>query len=862
MWNDGQSLNQDSQSCSGAQNEDTTRSVDPDEHDRIRQELAALHEQYGRIRYSRDQLVEHVRRYRKTLKSWQQYCKLWVDKKGPGNPERQSGSEPEQREVEGHGHIRASSAPTQLLSNGKQNLINKCQGKLPSDQPLIALGTSSDAHSQCSRNSPLAQVQIARTNSTQDLGRSAEIGNPTQTSDTDEDERKIDSNSDRNLDPRIAVVKNEELDEDSDSPVFISVKALKRKREDDASSISKPPKIRREEGVPGTASKPVHVKSDPLPSSPPPKISLQSFDDAHDSMDLDEVGSKTKTPRKHQRHSLQQMRLPATSMPSVAEAQDGEQSGEDDSSQPPILDEASCRKQGDEYGAQLWRQQQARREEHQDNRTNQHLARSRGLVYEKPFKEICLENSEKVDSELLPAPDRQVADFNQRIREAQHKKAGCTGAPKTPPVVDAGLPTVRRNNGNDTRDFGLPTPSTTNRQLPRSPRQDSREQQHQKSSITQSVLQPTDPNDQILPRTSELLTHEKRQCPPSRRDRGAAQIHTVLEDGEETRPHRKAKSCTTKVDGQQVSAEGVIKPSKVSLNAHYRLGTLLAEPSPGRPALPTEKLNVSRRVENRTSTPSPLDLLDARSISPVGRSPIDVPRNPHSTPKVSTSTARSKKRNTYARRPVPPILATVDPTSSDDPPPILPEDEPLRSRPIHRLQRADFKINPAANKGISHAYCEVIRKRQERQCLPNCNRRDCCGDGIRKAIAIGGALPRQDRGLFESSPPDGELGSKGYDYNLLKEYMGDNYPNWSRLSDEEKDAEWIRAQEWDFGKRFGKHKAADRQDTPPGFWNVDVDSTQELQKQREEGEKMAREEVAERWREAMRQGGRWKFADE
>ena len=853
VWNDVASLDQGSQFNPGVQNEETTRRIDPDEYDRIQQKLAALDEEYGRTRFSRDVLEKKLRYYKKEVRKWQEYCKLWKDKKGPGNHEDQSGSEPEQR-GEGRSHTRASSAPIELLSNGKKNLLTTYQGKIPSDQAPITLPPSSDTQSQSSGNALHLQVHTARTDSTQDLcsiispqpaGIPTEGEDSVKTSDAyeyaDESEKALDTG--RNVDSRTVVVKNEELDEDSDIPVITSVNPLKRKREADVSSRSNPPKMPQDD-IPGTVSKPVHIKSDPLTSSPPAKIFFQGSDEGHDSMDLDDVGSKTKTPRKRQRYRLN----------------DDESNDEDASSQLSILDEASCRKQGEEYGAQLWRQQQARREERQDNQTYQHPARCKDLVHEQPPREMRIETSDQLDGELLPTVDRQVADFNQRIREAQHK-VGRTAAPKTPKLLDAGFPTVRRNTGTDTRDFGLPTPTTTHRQFSRTPRPYPMEQPLQKSSITQSVLQPTDPNNQILPRTSELLTHEKRQCPPSRRDRGAAQIHTVLEDGEETRPNRKAKS-TAKGDGQQVRAEGVIKPLEVSMDAHYRLGTLLAEPSLGRPALPTEKLKVPRRVENRKSPHLPSDLLDVRSVSPVGRPPTGLPQHPRSTPKVSTSAAKSKRPMTYARKPTPPILATFDPTSSDDPPPILPEDEPLRSRPVHRLQREDFKINPAANKGFSHAYCEVIRKRQERQCLPNCNRPDCCGADIRKALAIGGSLPRQNRGLFESSPPDGEPDSKGYDYNVLKEYMGDHYSHWPRLSDEEKDAEWIRAQGWDFGKRFGKHKAADRQHTPPGFWNVDVDSTQEAQRQREEGEKMAREEVLERWREAMRQGGRWKFADE
>ena len=871
VWNDVAPLDKGSQLNARAQTENTTRSIDPEEYDQLRRDLAALNEEYGRIRFSRDVLEKKSRFYKKNLKSWQKYCKLWVDKKGPGNPERQSGSEPEHRGVNGHSHARASSAPTQLLSNGEQNLLNTYQREISSNPPLIALPTSSDTQLLSSGNALNPQVHTARTDSTQDLcstvsPQSAEIPAdsedliPTSVAYEDADESEKGSDSGRIIDSRTVFVKNEELDEDSDIPVITSVNPLKRKSEVNDSSRSNRPKILKEEDIPGTASKPVHVKSDPQTSSPPIKISFQRFDDAHDSIDLDDVGSKTKTPRKRQRYRLQQMRLPAAIMPSMPEAID-ERNEENASSQPSILDEASCKKQGEEYGAQLWRQQQARREERQDNQTFQHHPRCEGRVHERLSRQMCMRASEQLDGELLPAADLQVTDFNQRIREAQYKKAGYTAAPKTPKLANAGWPTFPQNAGTDTRDFELPTPIATDGQLSRTSHQCPPEQPLQKSSITQSVLQPTDPNNQILPRTSELLTHEKRQCPPSRRDRGAAQIHTVLEDGEETRPSGKAKSGTAKADGQQVSAEGATKPSKVSLGAHYRLGTLLAEPSPGRPALPTEKLSVSRGVENRNSPRLPSDLSDTRNIPPVGKSPVDLPRNPRST-KVSTLTAKSKKPITYARKPPPPILATFDPTSSDDPPPILPEDEPLRSRPVHRLRREDFKINPAANKGFSHAFCEVVRKRQERRCLPNCNRPDCCGDDIRKAIALGGALPRQDRGLFKSSSPDGESGSKGYDYNVLKEYMGDHYSNWSRLSDEEKDAEWIRAQGWDFGQRFGKHKAPDRQRTPPGFWNVDVDSTQEVQKQREEGEKMAREEVTERWREAMRRGGRWKFADE
>ena len=119
---------------------------------------------------------------------------------------------------------------------------------------------------------------------------------------------------------------------------------------------------------------------------------------------------------------------------------------------------------------------------------------------------------------------------------------------------------------------------------------------------------------------------------------------------------------------------------------------------------------------------------------------------------------------------------------------------------------------------------------------------------------------QRERGLYESCPPEND--DKGYDYNLLKEYMGDSYRNWVRLSDAEKSTEWEKAQSWYVGKKYGKHRAMDRQRTPPGYWNNEFEGTQEEREQRDEAKRIERIEVEERWREAMRPEGRWKFADE
>lgn len=65
-------------------------------------------------------------------------------------------------------------------------------------------------------------------------------------------------------------------------------------------------------------------------------------------------------------------------------------------------------------------------------------------------------------------------------------------------------------------------------------------------------------------------------------------------------------------------------------------------------------------------------------------------------------------------------------------------------------------------------------------------------------------------------------------------------------------------------ERHGKHRVRvdKRQRTPPGFWDTEMPSTMEVEKTRREREVVDREEVRERWREAMREGGLWTFRDE
>lgn len=843
--------------------------VDITEYCRIKSELAEARRDLEDTSKAHLALKSKCRYYKERVKEWAEYCNKWHEKKG----KRQNISNREEATLEMATTGRASSAPIQLTASDASILPHARQ-----DVPSLGLSTPGPSRDVPS-DSPVPiittvtgvdRVDLAHLSGSKEPAQAASDDDPTQASDDDLGEAGLENRQG----PKLQEVEMlESRDNESDTPVFVKVRPLKRKRERNDPSTGSVLQLRRSDDAQGTASKPVHVKSDPSSSSPLGKIRFPGYDENHDSMDLDEVGSKTKTPRKHQRYRMDDLRSPIAAKPAISGSpslhesfvgrddapeehdQNETQESREDPSQSSILDEASCKRKGEEFAARLWRQQQARRERLEESQIGEARAKSQSPIEERCVRETHLHISGKNSGHGVGVVDRQVEDFNQRIREAQHKEPE-QSLPMTPRPVDPPVPSVRQHPGTETKDFGLLTPITTARALTRQAPKQSRESKGHKYGDDPSVLQPKDANNQILPRTSELLAHEKAQCPPSRRDRGAAQIHTVLEDGEETPSSRKARQGTTKSKGEQNNTNDTTKQAEVSAMAYHRLGTLLAEPSPGRRALPTEKLNVPQRTEQKKSrTPS-------RDITPSRKSPPKLPRHLGSCSKATPTISKVKKPTTYTKKPVPAALATLDLTSSDDPPPILPDDEPLRSRPVHRLRREDFKINPSANQGIGYAYREVVRKRRERRCLPNCDRPDCCGDAFKRLIDIAGPFPRQNRGLFESSPPDDECSKEGYDYKILKSYMGDNFHAWSRMSDEEKKEEWSRAQAWDAGHRFGRHKATGRQRTPSGYWKVDVDSTQEAQEQREEADKMAREEVVERWREAMRPGGIWKFADE
>lgn len=98
---------------------------------------------------------------------------------------------------------------------------------------------------------------------------------------------------------------------------------------------------------------------------------------------------------------------------------------------------------------------------------------------------------------------------------------------------------------------------------------------------------------------------------------------------------------------------------------------------------------------------------------------------------------------------------------------------------------------------------------------------------------------------------------------LLENYLGDDAWKLSTMAKEEKEGLWLKAKTQELANEHGKHRHRFHRATSPiGYWRTGFPSTQEEQQDKEEAEKMTRRMIDDRYREAMRPGGRWLFRDE
>ncbi|KAH7149234.1 DNA repair protein endonuclease SAE2/CtIP C-terminus-domain-containing protein [Dactylonectria estremocensis] len=175
----------------------------------------------------------------------------------------------------------------------------------------------------------------------------------------------------------------------------------------------------------------------------------------------------------------------------------------------------------------------------------------------------------------------------------------------------------------------------------------------------------------------------------------------------------------------------------------------------------------------------------------------------------------------------------------------------LRNKRPSELRPDDFKVNPLVNEGLDFAFTEVVRDRNERACLSGCTDMHCCGKEFR-ALA-----------LSQRPNPPLTAAQRQEEQKLLEEYLGDSAFRLATMDKAERDDLWVEAKTQELANKYGKHRHRySRMRSPPGFWNADFPSTQQLEEERTEAAKRDEQSVQERYREAMRPGGRWIFRDE
>ena len=339
------------------------------------------------------------------------------------------------------------------------------------------------------------------------------------------------------------------------------------------------------------------------------------------------------------------------------------------------------------------------------------------------------------------------------------------------------------------------------------------------SNASQRALQPLSANvaRPTPPRIDESRVKRKRKGDDEDYEATAAKAAAVTEDGD--------------MNSSQVHVQG----RKGVLNAAMsrRLDSLLDEPTPGRQRV-TGRAAPEPPNQHLRQKPAPLE---PRSTKAMNTSPIKkqlVERPP---------VFRMPNLNTSQQTAVPKTTSRQSRTEHS-PPPLDPEDEPLRARPVVRLSIEDFKINPKY-KGTDFAFADTLRGRDQRRCLPGCTKPECCGDAFRKMVDMG-------------------VKSKKTDEDCLEAYLGPAYKiHMASLTPAKRKDVLAEARAYAIASEHGKHRQAfKRRPSPPGFWRIDMPSTQEEEQDRIQAQGMVRQEVYDRWREAMVPGGRWKFRDE
>ncbi|KAI0017697.1 DNA repair protein endonuclease SAE2/CtIP C-terminus-domain-containing protein [Xylariomycetidae sp. FL0641] len=300
------------------------------------------------------------------------------------------------------------------------------------------------------------------------------------------------------------------------------------------------------------------------------------------------------------------------------------------------------------------------------------------------------------------------------------------------------------------------------------------------------------------------------------------------------RPTRTPRGLVSLAEDDELPEESVPRTKQKPRTSAQLLHDLLELPAQGdiAPQVPAQAQDTTSSSHRFNSTVPP------RRVLPFGKNASDNAAEVGSMPNGpapgrrsrSTSTPRQQRRS---RSGVSDKAVTTQ------------YPRPLRELPLSQLRLEDFKINAARNEGYDYAFSDVYRGKDERACLTGCVRESCCGPKWRNL-----ALAQRR-----------SVGASAFQA-LLESYMGDECFKLAIISEQEKEDLWVKAKMQELANSHGRHRERyHRKSTPPGFWRTDFPSTQEGAEDRDEATAMERQSIEERYREAMRPGGRWLFRD-
>ena len=146
----------------------------------------------------------------------------------------------------------------------------------------------------------------------------------------------------------------------------------------------------------------------------------------------------------------------------------------------------------------------------------------------------------------------------------------------------------------------------------------------------------------------------------------------------------------------------------------------------------------------------------------------------------------------------------------------------LRDKPFQAISLEDFVINPNTNQGFNFAFKEAARNKNQRKCLSESLQLKYCGNKLGKLVQPG-CLSNVVKG--DTEEPQSDIAHLAHKH-------GQQQVRYTRAA------------------------------SPPGFWRADMPTTQEEHVDKELSLKLEQQKIAERYREAMCNGGRWIFKDE